>query len=284
DPLMLATSAGLLRWNGQQWSAVTEANGLPCNPLGLIKDRAGSLWLPASCGLLKMEALELQEWRHNPRSRPSFTTFDALDGAVPPGRGYPLEPTMSLGPDGKVWYATGTTIQMVDPDQLYKNHRPPSVHVEQLIADDRSFQPAGSLRLPPNTHSLEIDYTALSFSLPQKVLFRYLLEGHDKGWQGPVSRRQAFYTDLPPGHYRFHVIACNNFGVWNEIGGVSVFDVAPTFYQTASFKAVVAIALVGVLWTLYLLRVKQATAHVRERFLAQAEERERIARELHDTL
>src|SRR5262249_1038 len=158
DPLMLATSAGLLRWNGQQWSALTEANGLPCNPLGLIKDRAGSLWLPASCGLLKLEVLELQGWRHNPRSRPSFTRFDALDGALPPGRGYSLEPTMSLGPDGKVWYATGTTIQMVDPDQLYKNHRPPSVHVEQLIADDRSFQPAGSLRLPPNTHSLEIDY------------------------------------------------------------------------------------------------------------------------------
>src|SRR5262249_7662609 len=175
DPLMLATSAGLLRWNGQQWDALTEANGLPCNDLlGVVKDRAGSLWLPATCGLLEMETVELQEWRHNPARRPSFTMFDALDGAYPLGAGIP-QPTMSLGPDGKVWYVTGVAIQMVDPGHIHKNLRPPPVHVEQVIADNRSFQPAGPLRLPPNPHTLEIDYTALSFSLPLKVLFRYVL-------------------------------------------------------------------------------------------------------------
>src|SRR5215510_990815 len=284
DPLMLATRAGLFRWSGQHWDALTEANGLPCNLLGLIKDRAGSLWLPANCGLLKMEASSLHDWRHDPGRRPSFTVLDAMDGARPPGRGYSEEPTMSLGPDGKVWYVTGGTIQMVDPDHIYKNLLPPPVHVEELIADNRSFQSDGSLRLPPNPHSLEIDYTALSFSLPQKVLFRYFLEGHDKHWQEPVSRRQAFYTDLPPGNYRFHVIACNNSGVWNEVGAVAAFNIEPTFYQTLAFKAVVAVALVGALWSLFLLRVKQAKAHVRERLWAQMEERERIARELHDTL
>ena len=285
DPLLLATTVGLFRWNGKSWDTLNETNGLPCNILmGAIKDRHGSLWLPANCGLLKMEALELQKWRQNPEIQPSFTTFDALDGERPPGRGYSFEPTASLGPDGKVWFANGGAIQMIDPDHVYTDLLAPPVHVEQLIADNRPFQTAGQPRLPPNTHNLEIDYTALSFSVPQKVLFRYFLEGHDKSWQGPVRRRQAFYTDLAPGNYRFHVVACNNSGVWNDTGAESVFVVEPTFYQTLWFKALMAIAVVGVLWALYLLRLKQATANVRERLLAQMEERERIARELHDTL
>jgi signal transduction histidine kinase/ligand-binding sensor domain-containing protein len=285
DPLILATSEGLFRWNGPRWNVLNDTDGLPCNRLlGAIKDRHGALWLPANCGLLRIEALELQKWRENPESRPSFTVFDPLDGARPPGRGSEIQPTMSLGPDGRVWYATGGVIQMIDPDHTYKNGVSPPVHVDQLIADSRPFQPAGQPRIPPNTHNLEIDYTAPSFSVPQKVQFRYFLEGHDKNWQGPVTRHQAFYTDLPPGNYRFHVVACNNSGVWNDIGAVAAFNVEPAFYQTVWFKALMAIAVVGVLWALYLLRLKQATAHVQERLLGQMEERERIARELHDTL
>jgi signal transduction histidine kinase/streptogramin lyase len=284
DPLLLATSDGLFRWNGEGWDVLNETNGLPCNVLlGAIKDAHGSLWLPADCGLLKLEDLELQKWRQNPEKQPVFTVFDALDGALPPGRPIASEPTVSLGPDGKVWFATGGTIQVIDPDHAYKNLLAPPVHVDHLIADDKPLSPTAP-RLPPNTHNLEIDYTAPSFSVPQKVLFRYFLEGHDKSWQGPVTRRQAFYTDLGPGTYRFHVIACNNSGVWNDTGDIATFVVEPTFYQTAWFKTFVAIAVVGVLWALYLLRLKQATANVQNRLLAQMEERERIARELHDTL
>jgi signal transduction histidine kinase/ligand-binding sensor domain-containing protein len=284
DPLLLATSNGLVRWDGKQWQVLDEAKGLPCNRLLTpIKDRHGSLWLQADCGLLEADALELQKWRQNPESRISFTVFNALDGAHP-GSTIILQPRMSLAPDGKVWYASGHTIQVIDPDQVYKNLLPPPVYVDQLIADNRPFQTAGQPRLPPNTHNLEIDYTGLSFSVPQKVQFRYLLEGHDKSWQGPVARRQAFYTDLAPGNYRFHVVACNNSGVWNDIGAESVFVVEPAFYQTLWFKALMAVAIVGVLWALYLLRLNQATANVRQRLLAQMEERERIARELHDTL
>jgi signal transduction histidine kinase/ligand-binding sensor domain-containing protein len=285
DPLLLATWDGLFRWNGKNWGALNGTNGLPCNVLrGAIKDRHGSLWLPADCGLFKIEAFELQKWRENSENRPAFTIFDALDGARAVNKGVNVEPTMSLGRDGKVWLATGGVVQMIDPDHLYKNFLPPPLHVDQLIADSRSYQPAGQPRLPPNPHNLEIDYTAPSFSVPQKVLFRYFLEGHDKSWQGPVTRRQAFYTDLPPGNYRFHVVACNNSGVWNETGAVATFVVEPTFYQTAWFKALLAIAVVGVLWALYMLRLRQVTANVQERLLAQMEERERIARELHDTL
>jgi signal transduction histidine kinase len=150
--------------------------------------------------------------------------------------------------------------------------------------NDKTYQADEKPQIPPNPRNLEIDYTAPSFSVPKKVLFRYFLEGHDENWQGPVTRHQAFYTDLRPGTYRFHVVACNNSGVWNETGDVATFVVEPTFYQTIWFKTLLAIAAAVLLWALYHLRLRQATATVQNRLMAQMEERERIARELHDTL
>ncbi len=102
---------------------------------------------------------------------------------------------------------------MVDPEHLYSNPRPPPVHVEQVTADQKRYPPGENLRLPAHTRDLEIDFTALSFVAPQRVLFRYKLEGRDADWQDGGTRRQAFYTDLRPRKYRFHVIACNNDGV-----------------------------------------------------------------------
>ena|SRR5580704_4513711 len=95
---------------------------------------------------------------------------------------------------------------------------PPQVHIEQVAADRRSYLPRENLQRPPLTRDLEIDYTALSFVVPQRVRFRYKLKGHDSGWQEPGTRRKAFYSDLRPGRYRFRVIACNNDGVWNDVG------------------------------------------------------------------
>jgi len=123
----------------------------------------------------------------------------------------------------------------------------------------------------------------LSFVVPQKVRFRYKLEGHDSEWQDSQGRRQAFYTDLEPRSYTFRVIASNNDGVWNETGARVSFTVAPSFDQTAWFKALWILAAAGVLWGLYWLRMKRATARLHQRFGARLEERERIARELHDT-
>jgi signal transduction histidine kinase len=284
DPLLLATLDGLHRWDGKQWQVLNADNGFPCTPLlAFIKDRHGSLWIQSPCGLLRVEASELQKWRRNEIGQPSATVFDLLDG-VWTQRPFSVQPVMSLAPDGRLWFSNGITIESIDPDQTYMNLQPPPVWVEQLIANGKPYQAVGQPHIPPNPRNLEIDYTGLSLSVPKKVRFRYLLEGHDKTWQGPVTRRQAFYTDLSPGTYRFHVVACNNSGVWNEIGAVAEFVIEPAFYQTVWFKSLIAIACVGVLWSLYLLRLKQATANVQKRLMAQMEERERIARELHDTL
>ena len=140
-------------------------------------------------------------------------------------------------PDGRLWFANGDVLQMIDPGHLSGNALPPPVHVEEVIADRKNYSPGKDLRLPPLTRDLEIDYTALSFVVPQKVRFRYKLEGRDAAWQEPGTRRQAFYSDLRPGKYRFRVIACNNDGVWNEAGATLDFSVAPAWYQTNWFRA-----------------------------------------------
>ena len=284
DPLLLSTSIGLVRWNGKRWQVIDESKGLPCKELiGMSKDRHGSLWLAASCGLVKVEASDLQRWRKGQSSMLSSTLFDARDGAET-GLNFRTQPTMSLAPNGKVWFTNGHEVETIDPDQVYRNPLPPPVYVEQLIADNRSYAAGGRTRIPPNPRNLEIDYAALSYTVPERVQFRYFLEGHDKDWQDPGTRRQVFYTDLPPGTYRFHVIASNNSGVWNSTGAVTEFVVEAMFYQTLWFRAVVAILAAGLLWWFYLLRLRRATANAQERVLAQVQERERIARELHDTL
>ena len=284
DPLLLATRDGLLRWDGKRRQLLNQDNGLPCSRLlAFIKDRHGSLWIQSACGLLRIDASELQKWRQGEGYHPVVKAFDVSDG-IYTGRPFSTQPQMSLAPEGRLWFANGTTIESIDPDHDYQNLLPPPVHVEQFIANGKPYQAVGQSHIPPNPRNLEIDYTGISFPVPQKVQFRYLLEGHDKTWQGPVTRRQTFYTDLPPGKYRFRVTASNNSGVWNDVGAVGEFVVEPTFYQTLWFKTLMAIAVIGVLWALYLLRLNQATANVRKRLLAQMEERERIARELHDTL
>jgi signal transduction histidine kinase len=156
--------------------------------------------------------------------------------------------------------------------------------VEQIIADRKSYLPHDGVTVPSLTRDLEIDYTAPSFSAPQKVLFRYKLEGRDKNWTDAGNRRQAFYNDLRPGRYRFRVIASNNDGVWNEAGASADFLILPAYYQTAWFRAICAAVFLLLLWTAYQFRLRQLHRRFAIGLEARVNERTRIARELHDTL
>src|SRR5262249_42553693 len=150
-----------------------------------------------------------------------------------------------------------TVLQMLDPAHLRRNAVPPPVHVEQIVADRKIYPAAGVVRLPALTRDLEIDYVGLSFVAPQRVRFRFRLEGRDEAWQEPGTRRQAFYSDLRPRTYRFRVIASNNDGVWNEEGASLEMVIAPAWYQTRIF--LVLSILVGGLavWATYRLRMQQ---------------------------
>jgi signal transduction histidine kinase/streptogramin lyase len=284
DGVWVPTANGLYRWKDGRQNLMDSRNGLPCPQiLSAIKDNDGSLWLYSQCGLLKISAADLANWLALPESQVSFRKFGPLDGAFPSQSGAGDQPRASKSPDGRLWFAMAATAQMIDPSPSHINLIPPPVHVEELIADRKSYLPDASLRLPPLTRDLEIDYSGLSFVVPQNVRFRYRLEGRDAGWQEPGTRRQAFYSDLRPGKYRFRVIACNNDGVWNEVGASLDFSVAPAWYQTNWFRVLCAAIFFLIAWTIYRLRVRQIARVMSARFDERLYERTRMARDLHDT-
>jgi signal transduction histidine kinase len=277
-----ATAFGVIGWKNGKQQILTVRNGLPCDGIdALISDNQGDLWLHAECGLIEIAHDEVQRWWEQPESKLKVRVFDASDG-VQSGVGH--FNTSARTQDGRLWFANGTLLQMIDPAHMAGNTVAPPVHVDLIIADRKSYSPQEGLSLPPLTRDLEIDYTALSFVLPRKVFFRYMLDGHDTRWEEPGTRRQAFYNDLRPGHYRFRVIACNNDGVWNEVGATLEFNILPAFYQTKWFVLFCVAATACLAWMAYRYRVRQVTGRLDMQFKERLSERTRIARELHDTL
>jgi len=185
--------------------------------------------------------------------------------------------------DGHLWFATPKGLVEVDPAHFPFNTMPPPVALERFAVDDvdQGLHAAdSSLQVPAGHVHFQFDYAGLSFTAPQKVRYRYTLEGFDKGWIEAGSRRSAYYTTIPPGHYTFRVQAANNDGVWNLQGAALAFDLRPHFYQTAWFYILVFAALVGLVVLLLRRRLKRAESE----FRAVLGERNRIAREIHDTL
>ncbi len=173
---------------------------------------------------------------------------------------------------------------MIDPSHLVTNNLPPPVYVEQVVADRRIYPIHKNIQLPALTHDISIDYTALSFTAPQAVRFKYRLSGVDHDWQDVEGRRQAFYMNLRPGRHEFQVIACNNDGVWNTVGDKVAFTILPAFYQTTWCRALALAAILLGIWGSIRMKVRSATAAVESRLGDRLVERDRIARELHDTL
>jgi signal transduction histidine kinase/ligand-binding sensor domain-containing protein len=278
-----ATSIGAVGWKDGRVRDLSTDNDLPCNRVySLVFDSQKTLWLYTACGLLAIVDSELERWWQNPKAKIKLRSFDILDGAQPAPPAF--QPQASMSPDGKLWFANGTVLQQIDPLHLSRNPEIPPVHIEEILADKKEYPIQRDLPLPALTRELQINYTALSFAIPQRVKFRYKLEGWENEWQDAGARRQAFYTNLRPATYRFHVIACNDDGLWNDVGDVLSFTIAPAYYQTRWFECLCAVAFAVLLWAIYLLRLKQATSQIQERLGARMEERERIARELHDTL
>ena len=280
--VLAATASGLAEWQNGTLRTLTSHNGLPCNSLyALVSDGNDALWLYAQCGLVRVADAELREWWNGTKASVKADTFDGFDGARPSYAAF--QPHATRSPDGRLWFANQNVVQMIDPNHLEVNALPPPVHIEQIVADGMTYLEADPIRLPALTRDLEIDYTALSFVVPQKVRFRYRLEGHDADWQEPGRRRQAFYSNLRPGKYRFHVIACNNDGVWNEEGAILAFSIAPMWYQTMSFRILCIASFVIIASILYRIRVHQVAKAISVRFDERLSERTRMARELHDT-
>lgn len=292
--LWAATSGGgLSRLKDSRITTLTSDNGLPCNTFHwMIADRTDSFWLDSACGLVRITRNELDKLvaavEKNKAARPQIqlTVFDTSDGVRSVASGSHFTPQVTQSADGRIWFGSVDGVNVIDPNHLPYNSVPPPVQVEQFIADRQTYETAtnGTVSLPPLVRDIQIDYTALSLVAPEKNFFRYRLEGRDRDWQEVTNRRQAFYNDLPPGNYRFRVMASNNSGVWNEAGAYLDFYIAPTYYQTVWFRlAVVVLFLLGLV-AIYQLRLRQVAGQVRGRMEERLQERERIARDLHDTL
>jgi signal transduction histidine kinase/ligand-binding sensor domain-containing protein len=278
-----STVNGVAHWKNGEIKTLTSKNGLPCDTaFGAIRDHHSTMWIYSKCGLIGIANAELERWWRQPDRTVQFQVFDVFDGALPGLSTF--QPSASRSPDGRLWFANDAVIQTMDPGAVRRNAIPPPVYVEELQADRKDYAVDGPLRLPARSRDIEIGYTALSFSVPQKVRFRYKLDGRDHDWQDAGTRRRVFYNDLPPAQYRFHVTASNNDGVWSETGAALDFSIAPAYYQMRWFQAACIAVLLAGIWGLYRLRLRQIAHEFNVRLEERVSERTRVARELHDTL
>jgi signal transduction histidine kinase len=259
---------------------------LPGRVSGIVEAETGDLWVNGFSGISHVSAVDLQKWIHDPGSSVSAEHLDELDGLPGLSGETTPEPSVVEGPDGRLWFATTRGIAWLDPAALENNRDrvPPPVVISAVVSNGKTYPDSNAFTLPAHTENLEIDYAALNLAIPERVLFRYRLDGVDNDWQDVGTRRQAYYTKLRPRNYKFRVIARNNDGVWNESGATLDFSIAPAFYQTTWFQALYLVSGAALLWLFYLLRLKQATAQMHGRLEERLAERSRIARELHDTL
>jgi len=289
--LWAATDGGLSLISNGRAITLTSKNGLPCDGAqDFLEDDTHAFWVHMACGLVRIGRGNLDSWAANPAQRVEATVYDASDGVLSHAGVYNFGPRATKTADGKLWFTPVDGVMVVDPHHLPSNPLAPPVKIEQIKGDGEilwqnlSHSQGKKVPVPALTRSLEIDYTGLSFVAPEKVRFKYKLEGYDADWQDADVRRQAIYTNLVPRSYTFRVIGCNNSGIWNETGDSLEFAILPAWYQTNGFRATCAATFLALLWTAYHRRVQQLAAQFNMRLEERVAERTRVARDLHDTL
>jgi signal transduction histidine kinase/ligand-binding sensor domain-containing protein len=251
---------------------------------GLAFAPDGALWVNQLSSVLRIPKSELDTDLVAAGRRANYRSFEYRDGL----QGIPHS-VLGLGSaqmaaNGKLYVATREFLQWIDPLHLPHNEYAPQVWIKGVQADGKTdLSPVAVLSTKPNVTAVQIDYTASSLLIPDRVAFRYQLKGYDKTWVEAGARRQAFYSKLPPGTYEFRVIASNDSGVWNNSGASVGLLVPPTFIQTIWFKALCLLGIAIAVWLIYGARVRQLSGQLQARLYARASERERIARDLHDT-
>lgn len=285
DLLLVAGEAGLAAriGNGHFVPVRTDMAGVLEGITGMVADANGHLWLNGSRGLVRMESGLL---RRALRSGLPVTPrlFDAIDGM--PGIALQSGPiaTAALADDGLLWLATNQGLAWLDTTRSHVNKMVPSVRIGEVLYGSEHEPLRDGLRLPAGTSQLQIDYVALSLARPERNRYRYRLSGVDDGWQDAGSSTRAYYTNLAPGDYRFEVEAANEDGIWSTAPASRSFRIAPTFMQTVWFKLLCTAAVLALLVMAVRIRSGQLAALFRARLQERNGERERIARDLHDTL
>jgi signal transduction histidine kinase/ligand-binding sensor domain-containing protein len=286
DTVWAGTVGGLSRIKNGGVLTLTSKNGLPCDAIHWItQDENHSFWLYMSCGLVGIGRSELDAWATDSQRKVKTTVFDSSEGVSNTPITFHVGSLVTRSLDGKIWFdgfLGGASV--IDPQHLPSNKIPPPVNIERITADGKIYDASNGLRLPSRIRDLTIDYTALSFVAPEKVQFRYQLEGQDRNWREVTNDREVQYSNLRPGNYVFRVTAANDSGVWNEAGDRLHFSIAPAYYETIWFRTLCVAAVLALVWGVYRLRLYQLRRRFNAGLEARVSERTRIARELHDTL
>jgi len=279
--LWIGTAAGLAFRSPRGFEA---SAGVPAalreQVLGLAEDKFGSIWIATSNHVLRVNRDKLLRGALADGDVREYGLADGLRGV----EGVKRHRSVVTDAEGRIWFSLNKGISVVDPARLRSNSAPAIVHIQAISADGKPVGLQGAIHIPGGRQRITFEFAGLSLSVPERVRHRYRLEGFDQGWSEPAAAREAVYTNLPPGPYRFRVIASNPDGVWSGNEGVVGFDVEPLFWQTWWFRLSVVLACALGILALYRRRLHGLTRQLNVRFEERLAERTRIAQELHDTL
>jgi diguanylate cyclase (GGDEF)-like protein len=263
--LWIGSFAGLSRFKNGKFTTYTTQNGLFDNKIfQILEDDDGNLWMSCNKGIFRVSKKQLNDFAAGTVSSITSTAFGKADGMKSSECNGTSQPAGWKSRDGTLWFPTTIGAVRIDPRHLVTNSVAPPVSIEDVIIDKKHLSGTGALRALPGAGELEIHYAALSLVDAEKVRFRYRLEGFDSAWVDPGTRRTAFYTNTPPGHYRFRVIACNNDGLWNEEGSSIEITLEPHFYQTLWFYGLCALGVALIGFGSHTYRVRSLTRRKRE--------------------
>jgi signal transduction histidine kinase/ligand-binding sensor domain-containing protein len=285
---------GITRFDGERFTTVSVAQGLYDNVVSaILEDGNGNLWMSGNRGIFRANRAHLNAFAEGRTTQVRSVGYGPSDGLLTPETNGGFQPSAWQDKDGRLWFATVRGLASIDPVVAAPRAEPPRIAIESFNVDGRAIARTGpgAIRLPVGTRYLEIAYTGLTSTAPERLAFRYKLERFDGDWVYANERRTAYYTGLPPGRYTFSVTAAGREGTWNDVPQQLSFVIPAPVLQTAWFRAVAA--LVAAAAAAAAVRARIARMHERERLQreftrqvlrGQEQERGRLAGELHDSL
>jgi len=279
--LWIGTANGLASLSSANIKAVHRApDSLHKQILGMAEDKSGWLWVATSNHILRIRPDKLLSGKVQEGDVREFGLADGLRST----EGVKRSSSVVTDSLGRIWISTTRGLSVVDPTHLVGDSPPAIVHLDGISADGLSINIANAIRIPSSHRRITFNYTGLSLAVPERIRFRYLLDGFDRGWSKPTASREAAYTNLGAGSYRLRVIASNSDGIWNGSESDTPFEVDPAFWQTWWFRSAFVVTAALLTWLAYRYRVREVISRLDMQFQERISERTRIAGELHDTL
>lgn len=317
----VGTPAGLNRLSQGKWKSYTAEDGLPTTAITCLTEGHGVLWIGTLGGVAFLSAGKIESPHQEPDSlrdailgiaegsdgrvwvsnangflsidRDKLLSLDVSDQDVHEygladglrgTQGVNRDRSLAVDPQGNIWFSTSEGLSVVNPERAEKSGPPAVLHIDGMSADGRAVKLIGPIRIPAPHQRITIRFSGLSLSIPSRVRFKFMLDGFDRGWSETTSAHQAAYTNLPPGPYRFRLLASNSFGQWNSVESAVQFQVEPVFWQTWWFRILCVFVFCLMVMLLLRFRMIRLAKQMNVRFEERLGERTRIARELHDTL